>query len=291
MQRGEQTGWAGEVMAVAGEVWAVTGETWRRFRDGDAVLNAAGVAFFALLSIVPALAALVAVYGLFADPTEIADEVADLFGADAGPGRRWLLDELTRLTATSAASLRIAALVAVLVALWSASSGVRHLLEAIDSAFGRPRAGWVRARSRGVLGVVVLVVATAGLVALLDVASGAPGWVTWLRFPAAFAVVLLGCAALYRRGGAQGLAPPGAIVAALLWVGSSIGLTVYLEWGPDLEAAYGALASVVVVMLWLWLSAMALLAGAHVTAVVSGRGQSKNGSRRSTKVISSNSAM
>ena len=167
------------------------------------MLNAAGVAFFALLSIVPALAALVAVYGLFADPTDIADEIGDLFGADAGPGRRWLLDELTRLTDTSSASLRIAAIIAILIALWSASSGVRHLLEAIDSAFGRPRAGWVRARSRGLLGVLVLVVVTAGLVALLDVASGAPGWVAWLRFPAAFVVVLLGCAALYRRGGRE----------------------------------------------------------------------------------------
>jgi membrane protein len=250
---------------------ATTRETWTRFTDGDAVLIGAGVAFFALLSIVPALAALVAVYGLFADPKDIADEVADLFGADAGPGRRWLLDELTRLTDVSTVSLRIAAIVAVLVALWSASSGVRHLLEAIDSAFGLPRPRWVWARARGLLGVVALVVACAILVAVLDVASGAPTWVAWLRYPAAFAVVLLGCAALYRRGGARGLAPAGAVVAAVLWAGSSIGLAVYLEWGPDLEAAYGALASVVVVMLWLWLSALALLAGAHVTAVVDGR--------------------
>jgi membrane protein len=254
-----------------GGIVVVGRETWSRFRDGDAVLSAAGVAFFALLSIVPALAALVAVYGLFADPSDIADEVADLLGDDAGPGRRWLLDELSRLTSTSTTSLRLAAVVATAVALWSASSGVRHLLDAIDAAFGLPRAGWVRARTRGLVGVLVLVVFAAVLVALLAAADGAPVWVSWLRYPAAFVVVVLGCAALYRRGGAQGVAPLGALVAATLWAAGSIGLTAYLERGPDLEAAYGALASVAAVMLWLWLSTMALLAGAHITAVVDER--------------------
>ena len=83
--------------------WAIARETWRRFRERNEVLTGAGVAFFAVLSIVPALAALVAFYGLFADPREIADEVADLVGADAGPGRQWLVDELQRLTTSSAA--------------------------------------------------------------------------------------------------------------------------------------------------------------------------------------------
>ncbi|HEY6531814.1 MAG TPA: YihY/virulence factor BrkB family protein [Acidimicrobiales bacterium] len=264
MQRGERTGPTGEVMAVAGE-------TWRRFRDRDEVLTGAGVAFFALLSIVPALAALVAVYGIFADPTDIADEIADLFGADAGPGRRWLLDELQRLTASSAASLGVAAVAAVIIALWSASSGVRHLLDAIDAAVGRPRLGWVRARTRGLLGVLAVVLVSAIVVAVMGIASGAPDWIGWLRFPVAFVIVLLGCAVLYRRAGARGATPPGAVVAAVLWAAGSIGLTAYLTWGPDLEAAYGALASVVAVMLWLWFSAMALLVGAHVTAVVDER--------------------
>jgi membrane protein len=250
--------------------WAVAGEAWRRFRERNEVLTAAGVAFFALLSVVPALAALVAFYGLFADPAEIADELADLVGADAGPGRQWVVDELQRLTSSSAASLGLAAVVAVLVALWSASSGVRHLLDAVDGAVGRRRPGWVRARARGLLGVVALVVAAAAVVAIMGVASGAPTWISWLRFPLAFLVVLLGCAALYRRAGARGATPPGAVVAAVLWAAGSVGLTLYLSWGPDLEAAYGTLASVVVVMLWLWFSAMALLVGAHVTAVVDG---------------------
>lgn len=254
-----------------GEVMGIVRDTWQRFRDRDEVLAAAGVAFFALLSIVPALVALVAVYGLFADPNDIADEIADLFGADAGPGRQWLLDELQRLTASSVASLSVAAGVAVVIALWSASSGVRHLLDSIDGAIGRSRPGWVRARGRGLLGVALLVVVSAMLIGLMQAASDAPTWVAWLRFPGAFAVVLFGCALLYRRGGARGWAPPGAVVAAVLWASGSVGLSVYLAWGPDLEAAYGALASIVVVMLWLWFSAMALLAGAHLTAVVDER--------------------
>jgi membrane protein len=251
-------------------MWTIARDTWLRFRDRNEVLTAAGVAFFAVLSIVPALAALVAVYGLFADPNDIAHEIADLFGADSGPGREWLLDELQRLTASSAASLGVAAVVALLIALWSASSGVRHLLDAVDGAIGRTRPGVVRARGRGLVGVVAVVVFGTAVVAVMQAAEGAPPWAAWLRFPAAFAVVLFGCALLYRRGGARGATPPGAVVAAVLWAAASVGLTAYLEWGPDLEAAYGTLASVVVVMLWLWFSAMALLVGAHLTAVVDG---------------------
>lgn len=243
-------------------------EAWRRAQAVDAFLAAAGVAFFALLSVVPAMAALVALYGLFADPADVARELTDLFGTDLGPGRAWILDQLQRLAATSATSLTLAAIVALLLAVWSASSGVRHLLDAVDLAFGLPRVKLVRARVRGVLGMLALVVAAAIVVGLLSVAPDLSGWISWLRYPLIVAVVLLGCGRLYRPGGARGPAPVGAVVATAIWVVGSAGLSVYIGRGPDLEAAYGAFASVVVLMLWLWICGIALLAGAHVTAVL-----------------------
>lgn len=246
-------------------------ETWQRARDVDALLAAAGVAFFALLSVIPAMGALIAIYGLFADPNDVANELDDLFGESVGPGRQFLLDQLERLTSASTGSLTVAAVVAALVALWSASSGVRHLLDAVDAAFGLPRASLVRARARGLVGVFVLVALAAVVVALLGLAPDLPGWVSWLRYPLVVGIVLLGCAVLYRPGGATGAAPPGALVATTMWVLGSIGLAVYVAWGPDLEAAYGAFASVAVIMLWLWICGIALLAGAHVTAVLADR--------------------
>jgi len=249
----------------------LTLETWNRARDVDALLAAAGVAFFALLSVIPALGALVAIYGLFADPAQVSQQVSDLFGQDLGPGREWIVDQLNRLTSASNGSLTFAAIIAIVVALWSASSGVRHLLDAVDLAFGLPRAAFVRARIRGLLGVLALVVAAAVVVGLLALAPDLPGWVSWLRYPLVIAVVLLGCAVLFRPGGASGLAPPGAIVTTTIWVFGSIGLAVYVSAGPDLQAAYGAFASVVVIMLWLWVCGIALLAGAHLTAVLTGR--------------------
>lgn len=260
----EQSGRARRAMSVGVE-------TWTRARDVDALLAAAGVAFFALLSVIPAMAALVAVYGLFADPNDVATELTDLFGVDVGPGRQFLLDQLYRLTSASTGSLTLAAVVAVLVALWSASSGVRHLLDAVDAAFGLPRASLLRARARGLAGVFVLIVLAAVVIALLGVAPDLSPWLSWLRYPLVVAVVLIGCAALYRPGGATGLAPPGAVVATAMWVLGSLGLALYVSRGPDLEAAYGAFASVVVIMLWLWICGIALLAGAHVTAVLTDR--------------------
>lgn len=246
-------------------------ETWTRARDVDALLAAAGVAFFALLSVVPAMAALIAVYGMFADPNDVANELTDLFGPDLGPGRQFLVDQLHRLTSTSTGTLTVTAVVAVLVALWSASSGVRHLLDAVDAAFGLPRASLVRARARGLGGVFVLIVLAAVVVALLGVAPDLSAWVSWLRYPLVAALVLVGCAVLYRPGGATGIAPTGAVVATTTWVLGSIGLALYVSRGPDLEAAYGAFAAVVVIMLWLWICGIALLAGAHLTAVLRDR--------------------
>jgi membrane protein len=247
-------------------------ETWSRARDVDALLAAAGVAFFALLSVIPAMAALVAVYGLFADPGDVAGELTDLFGPDVGPGRQFLLDQLNRLTSASTGSLTLAAVIAVLVALWSASSGVRHLLDAVDAAFGLPRASLVRARARGLAGVFVLIVLAAVVIGLLGVAPDLSAWVSWLRYPLVVLIVLAGCAVLYRPGGASGLTPPGAVVATTIFVLGSVGLALYVGEGPDLEAAYGAFASVVVIMLWLWICGIALLAGAHLTAVLADRG-------------------
>jgi membrane protein len=243
-------------------------EAWQRAQAVDAYLAAAGVAFFALLSIVPAMAALVALYGLFADPADVAQELTDLFGSDLGPGRQWILDQLQRLAETSSTSLTLAAVVALLLAVWSASSGVRHLLDAVDLAFGLPRATLVRARLRGVLGMLALIVAAALVVGLLSIAPDVNGWVSWVRYPLIVAVVLFGCGRLYRPGGARGLLPAGAVVATVIWAVGSVGLGVYVARGPDLEAAYGAFASIVVVMLWLWICGIALLAGAHVTAVL-----------------------
>jgi membrane protein len=246
-------------------------EAWRRAQAVDAFLAAAGVAFFALLSLVPALGALIAVYGLFADPADVAEQVADVFGDDSGPGRAWILDQLERLTSTSSTSLTLAALVGLVVALWSASSGVRHLLDALDMAFGVPRASLVRSRIRGLAGVVVLVVGAAVLVAVLGVAPDLDARVAWVRYVLVLAMVVAGCALLYRPGGARGLAPPGAVVATAGWALGSIGMTAYVTLGPDLQDTYGAFGSVVALMLWLWICGLAVLAGAHVTAVLRDR--------------------
>jgi len=250
---------------------AVGTEAWQRAQAVDGVLAAAGVAFFALLSIVPAFGALIAIYGLFADPRDVAREVADLFGSDAGPGQQWVIEQLVRITNTSTGSLGLAAVIAILLALWSASSGVRHLLDAVDAAFGLPRATLVRARARGLIGVFVIVIVAAVTIGLLGAAPCRPAAVTWLRYPVVIAVVLVGCAVLYRPGGASGFTPPGAVVATTIWVLGSIGLVAYVSWGPDLQAAYGAFGSVVMVMLWLWICGIAVLAGAHVTAVLTSR--------------------
>lgn len=242
-------------------------ETWRRVHDTDGLVIGAGVAFFALLSLVPAMAALVAVYGLFADPADVAKQVADLFGSDVGPGRQWVLDQLVHLTSANSGSLRVAAVVAILVALWSASSGVRHLLVAVDAALGRPRTGLVRTRVRGLIGSLVLVVVAAVVVAVLAALPAAWPWLAWLRYPTVVLLSFVGCVGLYRSDGSNRAARRGALVAVGGWLLGSAVVGGYIAWGPGLETTYGAFSSVVAVMFWLWMSATAVVVGAHVAAL------------------------
>jgi uncharacterized BrkB/YihY/UPF0761 family membrane protein len=111
-----------------------------RMKADDVPLLAAGVAFYGLLSLVPALVVLVSVYGLIADPEGIEDDIEDLLAAAPEEVQDLVTSQLSAIVESSPSSLRVGgAVVGVVVALWSASSAVRHLIGAVNLAYRQLR--------------------------------------------------------------------------------------------------------------------------------------------------------
>jgi membrane protein len=256
--------------------------TKQQMKLDDVPLLAAGVAFFALLALVPALVALVSVYGLVADPADIQRNVDDLLAAAPAEVRDLVSSQLSSIVDSSPSGLRLGAIAGLVIALWSASSAVKHLVGAISLAYDEEETrGFVRLRGLAVLltigGVALMAAVVAGFVAapraLPD--SGAGGVartvVLVVRWPLLAVVALVVLAVLYRLGPdrdapAWRWVSPGSVLATVVWVAASAGFSIYTSRFGNYNETYGSLGAVIVVMLWLYLSAYAVIAGAELNA-------------------------
>ena len=254
---------------------------WKEAKADQVPLLAAGVAFYAFLSIFPALIALVSLYGLFADPTTIANQLNSMTAALPDEARQIITDQVAML-ASRRSALSIGLIISVAIALWSASAGISNLLTAINVAYDEEeKRGFVKKRlmSLGLtLAAIVFMAIIISLVAVLPpllqavFGTGALSWVLqivgWLIMAVLVAIAL---AVLYRLGPERD-APRmkwvsvGAVVATIIWLAASIGFSIYTATFGNYAKTYGALAGIVVLLFWLWLSMYAILLGAEINA-------------------------
>jgi membrane protein len=257
----------------------------RAFREallGDAPVLAAGVALFALLAAIPTLAATVSIYGLVADPADIQSQLAGLDRVLPSHVVRFLTEQLAREAGRSSQSLGIALVTTLALALYSARSTVDALMVGLNRAYGvvetrHPFRTFLISVAVAFVTLIAFVVVAAAVVALpallaifrvhgdLDAAA------TLIRWPFLVVVVLGGLRTLYLhapspRDHAHRRLWPGAVVAASLWMVVSFGLSVWVDDIADYESLYGAFASVLVLILWFYLSALAILLGGLVNA-------------------------
>jgi membrane protein len=264
-------GWKDVVLRVKDEV-----------KDDHTVLSAAGVAFFGFLALIPALAALVSILGLITSPNEAAARTDDLFGGLPQEARDLLSEQLDSLAQQSSSSLTIALVSSVALALWSASSGMSHLIEGINVAYDEDddrnflvKKGLSLALT---IGAIVFVVAAAiGLAALPSVLDslGTPDWLSWIIRVAFWPFLALGFTAglsiLYRT--APDRSDPrwqwvtwGSAIALVLWIAASIGLRIYTSTFGSYNESYGSLAAVVILLMWLFITSFVILLGAQFNA-------------------------
>jgi membrane protein len=264
----------------AEEAKAAASKLSERLREHNLTLVAAGVAFYAFLALVPSLIAFVSIYGLVADPSDVIRQVEDLGSALPKAVQDFLVYQLTQIVKADSAGVSAVTVIAVLVALWSASSGMAALVTGVQIARERedPK-GFVAKRGKALLltvaAILFLSVVLFVIVAvppLVADAFGDAGRIVFevLRWPFLAAVMVVGNGMLYRfavgKGarGWLGFLTPGAVAAAVGWVVVSGLFAAYTANFASYGKTYGALASIVILLLWLWLSSLVLLVGAEI---------------------------
>jgi membrane protein len=258
--------------------------TQKEVKTDNVTLTAAGVAFYSMLAIFPALIAVVTIYGLVAEPTDVQRQV-DSFAENMPPGAGELLtDQLDRIVRTRQSSLSIALVISLAAALWSASAGIQALIKGLNIAYHEQETrGFVKLRGLALLltiGGIVVVLGALALIAVLpavlrNLGLGRAGElaISIGRWPALVVLVAVALAVLYRLGPDR--ATPrlrwvswGAAAAVVLWVAVSAGFSYYVSNFGKYGQTYGSLGAVIVLLLWLWLSALAALIGAELDAEI-----------------------
>ncbi|GAA4775946.1 YihY/virulence factor BrkB family protein [Actinomycetospora chlora] len=255
----------------------------RAFAEGskdNVSMLAGGVAFFGFLAIIPALIALVSLYGLVADPAQVAATLESLSSALPASAQSLVADQIGSVVSAGTGSLTTGLVISVLAALFSASSGTQNLMAAINIAYDETEGrGAVKLRALALAltaGAIVFVVVAVALVAvapvLLDglgtagqVVGGIGRWVLLV------VLVTVGLAVVYRVAPDRD-APrfrwvtPGSITATVLWVLGSVVFSVYVDNFGSYNKTYGALAGVVVFLLWMYLTSYIVLLGAEINS-------------------------
>ncbi|REJ76551.1 MAG: YihY/virulence factor BrkB family protein [Acidobacteria bacterium] len=240
-------------------------------------LVSGGLAFYGLLAVFPLLTALVALYGLIADPVEIRQQIAPFERMLPREGFEILAGQLEQLAASDNRSLGFGLLSSLVLLTWSASAGVQSLIYAIHLAFGEHVSrSYLRLRflsmALTVAMLLILVVGVAGL-ALMPHFLGRYSSLLLeiLRWPLMAFAGLASISFFYRfrqsrRGKRWRLFTPGSIVAVTLWLIASLFFSWWVGRFGYHSRSYGTLSSVVLLLLWLYLGAFSILLGAEVNA-------------------------
>jgi membrane protein len=241
------------------------------------------VVFYALLAIFPAITAFVSFYGLFANTVTVQDHLSLLADVLPAGGLAIVQEQIARIAAKPS-GLSVGFVAGAAVALWSANAGVKAMIDALNVIEGHDeRRTFVRLNLLSLgftLGAIAFLACAVGAVVAFPLAmstlglKGFTGTATWLvRWPLLLAVMVAALTVLYRFGPSRTTAvrrwiTPGALVAALLWLAGSALLSFYLSNFADYNATYGSLGAAIGLMMWMWLSAITVLLGAQLDAVI-----------------------
>ncbi|MDO9524468.1 MAG: YihY/virulence factor BrkB family protein [Gemmobacter sp.] len=246
-------------------------------------LIAAGVAFFAMLAVFPAMAAVVAIWGFVADPAAVAQELASTSEFLPPEAFELLNTQVQGLISVDRGTLGWTTAVTIGAALWSARAGVAALVQGINAIFGVENRSGPRHLLASMTLTMVLIgaalVATAAgvgvpvILALVPLGPFEAALITAARWAVAPAVTILGIGMMYRYGPnlpgpRPSLLSPGLLVAVVLWVAASEGFSIYLTNFSSYNKVYGTLGAVVALLMWFYLSAYAILVGAAVNAAL-----------------------
>lgn len=251
-----------------------------RAKTDNLSLIAAGVAFYAMLAIFPTIIAMVSVYALVADPQQIRSQLDPVIRALPPGGGELVVNQLTGAIDAGHGGLTFSLAISLLATVWAASAGVRALMTGLNVINHRSESrGFIKLRALAVgltIGALILAAVVIGLVAAFPVFLGQVGlgpvaeaFAEVGRWGALLVMATLALSFFYRYGpdgereGWRAVTA-GVVTAIGIWLLGSLGFSLYVSNFSSYNKTYGALAAVIVLLLWLYLSAYAILFGAEV---------------------------
>jgi len=269
-----------EIPAVG--LWDVLVRTYNEVMVDRVTLIAAGATYFIVLSLFPGMGVLVSLYGFLSDPADIGEQMR-FMSSFLPPGAfDLLLPQLEALSSKGRSQLTFAFALSLMLAFWSAMSGVKALFDAMNVAYGEDeKRSIVRLNlmafgfTLGAIVVVVVIIALIGIVPLVLQALHLDKWAELLagvaRWP--FVLLLNGCVTVivYRYGPSRENAKLrwvtwGAVFSTVTWAVTTVAFSIYLLNFATYNATYGTLGALVAFMVWIWLSIIILIVGAELNA-------------------------
>jgi membrane protein len=243
---------------------------------------AAGITYYSILAIFPALAALVAIYGVFSDPASIAKHLDKAAGFLPGGAIDVARQQLTRVSSKGGQTLGLTFVIGLAVSLWSANAAMKSLFDTLNIVYNeREQRGFLKLNAISLLytlaGVAFVLLALGAVVVIpvilkyLGLSDSADLLVRIARWPAMFVSLALALACIYRFGPSRE-APRwrwitwGSVVATALWIIASALFSWYAASFGTFNKTYGSLGAIIGFMTWLWISAIVILLGAELDA-------------------------
>jgi membrane protein len=259
-------------------------QIWTNIGCHRVMAIAAGVTFYALLAIFPAIAAIVTLYGLFADTHTIVTQLNSLSGVLPGGAIDVVGNQVTRIASRPHSSLGVAFIISLLISLWSANSGVKAMFDALNVVYNvEDRRSFIKLNAvslfftlaamalllAGLASVVVVPI----IVKLMPMQSLAGPLMKIARWPVLLILIGLGLSVVYRFGPHREHAQWrwiswGSGVAAIAWLGGSLLFSWYAANFGSYNETYGSLGAVIGFMTWMWLSSIVVLLGAEIDAAM-----------------------
>ncbi|MDW5378104.1 YihY/virulence factor BrkB family protein [Halomonas sp. HP20-15] len=245
-------------------------------------LVAAGVAFYSLLALFPAIVAVISIWGLLFDPQQISQQISSVSHLLPQQAAGIIRQQAQQASASNSTGMGLAAIGGILLAVYSASRGIKGLMDGLNIVYEeQEKRGFIKKTAiiLGLtLGAVVMAVVTLGaitaiptLVKLLGLGGIIGTLINLLRWPLLLVMVMVALAILFRyapdrRKPRWQWASAGSVVAVPLWLIGSIGFSIYVRNFASYNETYGSLGAVVVLLMWFWLSAFIVLMGAALNS-------------------------
>lgn len=244
----------------------------------------AGVAFYAFLSIFPALMALISIYGLAMNPENVQNQVSALSNMMPEQAFSIVEEQVKKFTSTPGKALGWGTAFGIIFSLWSANKGTKSLFTGVDIAYNTKNTrNFIRQNALTLLftfGAVLILILSMILIVIFPVLVGQLGLpeqienlITWLRWVILALLVVFFLAMVYRYAPVRPkpsfkMVFPGSLVATLIWLGASWGFSYYVSNFGSYGEVYGSISAVVILMLWLLLTSWIVLLGAELNSEI-----------------------